>query len=187
MIGGIDWRDHNKNLEVILRRLEAHNITLRREKCEFGKSTIEFHGHVFTKDGLKPSPNKVKIVRECSPPKSKEELVSFLQMMAYLLRYISNFSSRCEPLRRLTKREQKFELGTRAAGSIWRFEGGYHQGTSSNSIYTRTRYSGDLWRKSDRPGRWSVSENEAWILTSTFCQPNTQIQRKGTRKSNGKH
>ena len=84
MIGGIDWRDHNKNLEVILRRLEAHNITLRREKCEFGKSTIEFHGHVFTKDGLKPSPNKVKIVRECSPPKSKEELVSFLQMMAYL-------------------------------------------------------------------------------------------------------
>ena len=111
MIGGIDWRDHNKNLEVILQRLEAHNITLRKKKCEFGKSTIEFHGHVFTKDGLKPSPNKVKTVRECSPPKSKEELVSFLQMMAYLSGYISNFSSRCEPLRRLTKREQKFEWG----------------------------------------------------------------------------
>ena len=109
MIGGIDWKGHNKNLEVILQRLEAHNITLRKKKCEFGKSTIEFHGHVFTEDGLKPSANKVKAVRECSPPKSKEELVSFLQMMAYLSGYISNFSSRCEPLRRLTKREQKFE------------------------------------------------------------------------------
>ena len=83
---------------------------MRKEKCEFEKSTIEFHGHAFTEDGLKPSPNKVKAVRECSPPKSKEEFVSFLQMMAYLSRYISNFSSRCD-LRRLTKREQKFEWG----------------------------------------------------------------------------
>ncbi|KAL9987542.1 hypothetical protein ACROYT_G001867 [Oculina patagonica] len=109
MIGGTDWNDHNDNLAALLQRLENHNLTLRKEKCEFGKSTIEFHGHLFTAEGLKPSPNKVKAVRECSPPTSKEELVSFLQMMAYLSRYISNFSSRCEPLRRLTKKEHKFE------------------------------------------------------------------------------
>ena len=30
-------------------------------------------------------------------------------MMAYLLRYISNFSSRCEPLRRLTKKDHSLE------------------------------------------------------------------------------
>ena len=109
LIGGIDKEDHDKNLEAILQRLECHNITLRREKCEFGKSTIEFHGHLFTSEGLKPSPNKVKAVNECGPPQSKEELVSFLQMMAYLLRYINNFSSRCGPLRKLTKQDQKFE------------------------------------------------------------------------------
>jgi hypothetical protein len=108
MVGGIDWEDHNKNLETLLQRLELHNITLRKEKCEFGRSEIEFHGHLFTKDGLKPSPNKVKAVQDCKPPKSKEELVSFVQMLAYLSRYISNFSRRCEPLRRITKSNQKF-------------------------------------------------------------------------------
>ena len=108
MVGGIDWEDHNKNLETLLQRLEIHNITLRKEKCEFGRSEIEFHGHLFTKDGLKPSPNKVKAVQDCKPPKSKEELVSFVQMLAYLSRYISNFSRRCEPLRRITKSNQKF-------------------------------------------------------------------------------
>jgi hypothetical protein len=108
MVGGIDWEDHNKNLETLLQRLELHNITLRKEKCEFGRSEIEFHGHLFTKDGLKPSPNKVKAVQDCKPPKSKEELVLCVQMLTYLSRYISNFSRRCEPLRRITKSNQKF-------------------------------------------------------------------------------
>ena len=34
---------------------------------------------------------------------------SFLQLVAYLSRYIHNFSSRCEPLRRLTRHNAKFK------------------------------------------------------------------------------
>ena len=109
MIGGVDWEDHNRNLAALLRRIEDHNLTLRREKCEFGKTTLNFHGHLFTADGLRPSPDKIQAVKDCEPPKTKEELVSFLQMLAYLSRYISNFSSRCEPLRRLTRDKLKFE------------------------------------------------------------------------------
>ena len=66
-------------------------------------TVLNFHGHTFTAEGLTPSPDKIKAVQECKPPETKEELVSFLQMLAYLSRYISNFSSRCEPLRRLTR------------------------------------------------------------------------------------
>ena len=42
-------------------------------------------------------------------PKTKEELVSFIQMIAYRSRFIENFSSRSEPLRRMTKQGQTFE------------------------------------------------------------------------------
>ena len=70
---------------------------------------MTFHGHMFTTEGLKPSPDKIRAVQECTPPKTREELVSFLQMLAYLSRYINNFSSRCEPLRRLTRNNAKFE------------------------------------------------------------------------------
>ena len=38
--------------------------------------------------------------------------MSFLQMLAYLSRYIENFSSRCEPLRRLTRDKTKFVWST---------------------------------------------------------------------------
>ena len=112
MIGGKDWDEHNKCLAQLLQRLEDHTLTLRSEKCEFGKASIDFHGDLFTQEGLKPSPTKIQAVQNCTPPASKEEPVSFLHMVAYLSRYISNFSSRCEPLRKLTKVNAKFEWST---------------------------------------------------------------------------
>ncbi len=111
MIGGVDLADHDKNLKTVLEKLKDHNLTLRQEKCEFRKSTLEFHGHLFTAKGLKPSASKVDAVNACQKPNTKEELVSFLQMVAYLSRYIDRFSSRCEPLRRLTKENTKFQWG----------------------------------------------------------------------------
>jgi len=107
MVGGVNWADHNNNLQTLLQRIEDHNLTLRKEKCVFGQTTLNFHGHLFTQNGLQPSPDKIAAVKECKAPSSKEELVSFLQMLAYLSRYIDNFSSRCEPLRRLTRDKTK--------------------------------------------------------------------------------
>jgi hypothetical protein len=109
MIGGVDLTDHDKNLKIVLGRLKDYNLTLRQEKCDFGKSTLEFHGHLFTAEGLKPSASKVYAVNAFQKPNTKEELVSFLQMVAYLCRCIDRFSGRCEPLRGLTKANTKFE------------------------------------------------------------------------------
>ena len=108
MIRGVDLVDHNKNLKMVLKRLKDHNLTLRQEKCEFRKSTLEFHGHLITAEVLKPSASMIRAVNALQRPNTKEELISFLQMVAYLSRYIHRFSSRCEPLRRLTKANIKF-------------------------------------------------------------------------------
>ena len=112
MIGGRNLDQQKKSLAQLLQTLEDHKLTLQREKCEFGEVSIDFHGHLFTQEGLKPSPTKIQTVQNCAPPASKEELVSFLQMVAYLSRYISNFFSLCEPLRKLTKVNAKFEWST---------------------------------------------------------------------------
>jgi len=40
--------------------------------CHFRKKQIEFFGQVFTKDGLKPSPEKVRVAKECRVPESKK-------------------------------------------------------------------------------------------------------------------
>ena len=57
---------------------------------------------------LKPSANKIRAVNALQRPNTEEELISFLHMVAYVSRYIDRFSSKCEPLRRLTKANMKF-------------------------------------------------------------------------------
>ena len=69
---------------------------------------MEFHGRTITSEGLRPSSDKICAEEECEPPRNREELISFLQMLAYLSRYISKFLSRCEPLCRLTRENAQF-------------------------------------------------------------------------------
>ena len=71
---------------------------------------IEFFGHVFTKDGLKPSPDKVRAVKECGVPETKEAVRSFLGMVGYLDNFIKNYAA-IAPLHQLTRKETKFHWG----------------------------------------------------------------------------
>ena len=63
---------HLEVLTTVLKRARDHGITFNREKCQFGMEQIEFFGHVFNKDGLKPSPDKVRAVKDCGVPENKE-------------------------------------------------------------------------------------------------------------------
>ena len=80
----------------------------------FGKRVqeqIEFFGHVFTKDGLKPSPDKVRAIKECGVPENKEAVRSFLGMAGYLDNFIKNYATIAAPLYQLTRKETKFHWG----------------------------------------------------------------------------
>ena len=61
--------------------------------------------------GLKPSPDKVKAIKECKAPQSKEEVRSFLGMAGYLDNFMPNYASIAPPLHRLTRKETKFHCG----------------------------------------------------------------------------
>ena len=109
LIGGRDWKEHNRNLNEVLSRLQSFGLTINREKCEFGKYEIEFYGHRFTQNGLKPSREKVKALKKCGEPTTKEGVGSFLQMVGSMSRFIPNFSQIAAPLRALTKYKVQFK------------------------------------------------------------------------------
>jgi hypothetical protein len=109
LIGGRDWKEHNSNLNEVLSRLQSFGLTINNKKCEFSKHEIEFYGHRFTENGLKPSRDKVKALKECGEPTTKEGVTSFLQMVGYMSRFIPNFSQIAGPLRALTKDKVPFK------------------------------------------------------------------------------
>ena len=71
---------------------------------ELSGLTPQFFGHVFTKDGLNPSPDKVRAVKECGVPENKEAVRSFLGMAGYLNNFIQNNAAIATPLYQLTRK-----------------------------------------------------------------------------------
>ena len=81
--GGKTLRNMIKTLSKVLQRLNENGLTLSPKKCHLAMKSVEFLGYIFTQDGLKPSPDKVKALEEAEPPESKEALRSFLGMVGW--------------------------------------------------------------------------------------------------------
>lgn len=91
--------EHEKILKQVLQRLDAAGLALNRDKCHFAKQSVQFLGHVWSADGVRPSPNKIRALRDMPTPDSTPSLHSFLGLAAYLgQRTVPHYSTLCQPL-----------------------------------------------------------------------------------------
>ena len=104
LVSGVDEEDHLNNLDKVLQRLESAGLTLKKSKCVFGLDSIEYLGHIIDKNGLHPSPEKVKAIAEAPTPTNVTELKSFLGLINYYNKFLSNLSMLLSPLYRLLKK-----------------------------------------------------------------------------------
>ena len=98
-------------METVLQRAKDYGITLNRDKCQFGVQELELCGYRFTSEGLKPTNEKCRAVKECSSPNPREEVRSFLGMIGYLSKFIPRYAVLTAPLRRLTRKDVPFSWG----------------------------------------------------------------------------
>ena len=63
LVAGVNEEDHLANLDRVMARLESAGLTLKKSKCLFGLSSIEYLGHIIDADGLHPSSNKVRAIK----------------------------------------------------------------------------------------------------------------------------
>ena len=83
-------------------------VTLNPSKCTFGATEIDFWGLRIGSAGVRPDPAKVEALKHITPPRSKEELISFLCMMQSNADFIPNFAQHAAKLRELTKKNSLF-------------------------------------------------------------------------------
>ena len=72
------------------------------------KTKIKFYGFIFSESGFSADLEKIEAIKNVERPKTVAEIRSFLGMTNYVSRFINNYSSITEPLRRLTKQENPF-------------------------------------------------------------------------------
>ena len=92
----------------LFEKLSDAKLTVNLCKCEFGKVTVTFPGHVLGQGTVKPVVAKVKAICEFPVPKGKKQLMRFLGMAGYYRKYCPNFSTIAEPVTRLLSKTVKF-------------------------------------------------------------------------------
>ncbi|KAK3773162.1 hypothetical protein RRG08_013749 [Elysia crispata] len=92
-----------------MHKLSEANLTLSKEKCEFGMDEITFMGHVLSEHGIGPTEERVKDLANAERPRSISEVKSFLGLVNFSGRFIKELATKAHPLRELTKQNATFE------------------------------------------------------------------------------
>ena len=103
LVKGDTIAEHNANLLASILRLKENGFTVNYPKCIIRTQSLNFHGHMISKDGISADPQKLDVIREAPPPQTPAEVRSLLGMGNYVSRFIRNFATMVEPLRELTK------------------------------------------------------------------------------------
>ena len=107
--------DHDRAVRETLTRLQDSGLTVNWPKCEFGVKQIGFFGLVFSENGVSPDPKKVQAAHSAAPPENASQVRSFLGMLNYSARFIQDYATVSEPLRRLMNKDAEFEWGPEQA------------------------------------------------------------------------
>lgn len=109
MITGKTKAEHLENLKKVLERLRQHNIKLKKPKCTFMARSVRYLGHQIDAEGLHATEDKIKAIMDAPAPRNVQELRSFLGLLNYYGKFISNLSSLLHPLNSLLQQEAKWE------------------------------------------------------------------------------
>eukprot|EP00253_Pinus_taeda_P032598 PITA_32598 len=105
------WEEHLKHVKQTLDVLKREKLHVKLSKRVFGKTSLNYLGHIVGGGELKIYPSKVAVIVNWPKPKSATEVRSFLEAAQYRRKFISNFSLITPPLHALTRLNKVFQWG----------------------------------------------------------------------------
>ena len=86
-----DGVEHTQHLREVLRALKGHGLTVA--KCEFGKSQVEYLGHLIGNGELAVPSHRAAAMTKFLQPRTKKQLRSFLGAASYYRCFIRGFAN----------------------------------------------------------------------------------------------
>lgn len=83
-----DTKEHDANLEALLKKSRVKNIMFNKAKCKFNKERVVYYGLMFSKEGVSPDPSKIQDIKQAGRPRNAAELNSFLCTVRYSSRFM---------------------------------------------------------------------------------------------------
>jgi len=114
--------EHIRHLREVLDRLRNYQLQAKLTKCQFSRKEIIFLGHLISADGIRPDPDKIKVVKEWPKLKSTHDVRSFIGLCSYYRKFIPQFATIAAPLHQLQSKTVSFEWSEQAQQSFERLQ-----------------------------------------------------------------
>ena len=98
LVASQDPSEHADHLRQVFGLLEFNGLVIRKDKCVFGVTELDYLGHRVTTTGILPLPDRVTVIQDFPVPQSKAELQRFLGMINYYHRFLPKVAGQLAPL-----------------------------------------------------------------------------------------
>ena len=96
---------HLDRLAVVFEKLQGAGLKLKPKKCKLLHDSIKYLGRIIDKEGCRPDPESVEVLRTWKAPKDLRTLRSFLGFANYYREFIKDYATRIQPLQILVRKK----------------------------------------------------------------------------------
>ena len=77
-------------LAAVLERLQVYGFRVKKSKCEFMGTSVEYLGRHIDVEDLHTTAEKLAAIQKAPPPRNEHELRAFLGLLNYYGKFISS-------------------------------------------------------------------------------------------------
>lgn len=107
-----------EKLKIFLNVARDYGLEIRKNKCQFLKTRVEFLGYIIEDEKIQPSEEKTLAIKKFKQPMTCKQLQSFLGLTGYFRKFIPSYSAIAKPLSDLLRKSIPFEFGAKQQQSF---------------------------------------------------------------------
>ena len=98
-------KEYPSNLDVVLQKLQQHNLHIKSTKCKFMQDNVEYLGQVVSKHDIHTSEGKLEVILKIWPISNQRSLRLLLDIVNYYRKLLSFLANLSAPMNELLKKD----------------------------------------------------------------------------------